>query len=191
MEALAFWWFDFSIRIVESLWKFLLLRKWLASSCPLGDATLSRHKGINIEELALQTKVCTLLKICLCVSIYFSFTDEVPVVKLTVKISEFLHLCHLRQNYYFQWWAKHLIIYIQYLLSPYIFKRFKVYSPLPSIHTTLFPALAAQVAESPSGALWRGKWQGNQIVAKILALRELTPRIIRDFNDEFPKLRLD
>lgn len=51
-------------------------------------------------------------------------------------------------------------------------------------------ALQIKVAESPSGTLWRGKWQGNQIVAKILALRELTPRIIRDFNDEFPKLRI-
>lgn len=81
-------------------------------------------------------------------------------------------------------------IYPIFAISLY-FKRFKVYRPLSSIHTTLFPALAAQVAESPSGALWRGKWQGNQIVAKILALRELTPRIIRDFNDEFPKLRLD
>ena len=42
---------------------------------------------------------------------------------------------------------------------------------------------------SNSGELWRGKWQGNDIVAKILHLRECTPRIVRDFNDEFPKLR--
>ena len=46
-----------------------------------------------------------------------------------------------------------------------------------------------QVSEGPSGNLWRGKWQGNQIVAKILAIREFTPRISRDFNEEFPRLR--
>lgn len=68
---------------------------------PLGDATLSRHKGININELALHTKM----------------------------------------------------------------------------------------AVSPSGELWRGKWQGNEIVAKILTLRECSNRICRDFNEEFPRLR--
>lgn len=51
-------------------------------------------------------------------------------------------------------------------------------------------ALQAKIAESPSGQLWRGKWQGNQIVAKILALRECSQRICRDFNEEFPKLRI-
>ena len=39
------------------------------------------------------------------------------------------------------------------------------------------------------GETWRGKWQGNEIAAKILALRECTPRISRDFNEEYPKLR--
>ena len=42
----------------------------------------------------------------------------------------------------------------------------------------------------PSGETWRGKWQGNEIAAKILALRECTPRISRDFNEEYPKLRI-
>lgn len=51
-------------------------------------------------------------------------------------------------------------------------------------------ALHTKIAVSPSGELWRGKWQGNEIVAKILALRECSPRICRDFNDEFPRLRL-
>ena len=40
-----------------------------------------------------------------------------------------------------------------------------------------------------TGETWRGKWQGNEIAAKILALRECTPRISRDFNEEYPKLR--
>ena len=41
-----------------------------------------------------------------------------------------------------------------------------------------------------SGETWQGKWQGNEIAAKVLALRECTPRISRDFNDEYPKLRI-
>ena len=32
-------------------------------------------------------------------------------------------------------------------------------------------------------------WVGNEIAAKILALRECTARISRDFNEEYPKLR--
>ncbi|RXG58580.1 Integrin-linked protein kinase-like protein pat-4 [Armadillidium vulgare] len=51
-------------------------------------------------------------------------------------------------------------------------------------------ALYKKMCESPSGELWRGKWQGNEIVAKILSLRQCTPRVVRDFNDEFPKLRI-
>ena len=41
-----------------------------------------------------------------------------------------------------------------------------------------------------AGETWQGKWQGNEIAAKVLALRECTPRISRDFNDEYPKLRI-
>lgn len=51
-------------------------------------------------------------------------------------------------------------------------------------------ALHTKVSVSPSGELWRGKWQGNEIVAKILSLRECSQRICRDFNEEFPKLRI-
>jgi integrin-linked kinase len=50
--------------------------------------------------------------------------------------------------------------------------------------------LHTKIAQTPSGETWRGKWQGNEIAAKILALRECTPRISRDFNDEYPKLRI-
>lgn len=50
-------------------------------------------------------------------------------------------------------------------------------------------ALHTKIASTPSGDTWRGKWQKNDVVAKILALRECTPRISRDFNEEFPKLR--
>lgn len=45
------------------------------------------------------------------------------------------------------------------------------------------------MATSPSGETWRGHWQKNDIVAKVLAVRQCTPRISRDFNEEFPKLR--
>uniref|UniRef100_A0A915PWB9 Protein kinase domain-containing protein n=2 Tax=Spirurina TaxID=6274 RepID=A0A915PWB9_9BILA len=51
-------------------------------------------------------------------------------------------------------------------------------------------SLSMKVAESHSGELWRGKWQGNDIVARILSLPEVTPRISRDFQAEFPSLRI-
>ena len=50
--------------------------------------------------------------------------------------------------------------------------------------------LHTKISESATGETWRGKWQGNEIVAKILKIRECTPRIARDFNEEYPKLRI-
>lgn len=50
--------------------------------------------------------------------------------------------------------------------------------------------LHTKIAQSPTGETWRGKWQGNEIAAKILNVRECTPRISRDFNEEYPKLRI-
>ncbi|XP_050419991.1 integrin-linked protein kinase [Adelges cooleyi] len=50
--------------------------------------------------------------------------------------------------------------------------------------------LHTKMATSPSGETWRGHWQKNDIVAKVLAVRQCTPRISRDFNEEFPKLRI-
>ena len=47
-----------------------------------------------------------------------------------------------------------------------------------------------QIASTPSGVTYRGTWQKNDVVAKILTVREVTSRISRDFNDEFPKLRI-
>ncbi|KHN72939.1 Integrin-linked protein kinase [Toxocara canis] len=51
-------------------------------------------------------------------------------------------------------------------------------------------SLSMKIAESHSGELWRGKWQGNDIVARLLAISEVTPRISRDFQTEFPALRI-
>lgn len=50
--------------------------------------------------------------------------------------------------------------------------------------------LHTKIAVTATGETWRGKWQGNEIAAKILAVRECTPRISRDFNEEYPKLRI-
>lgn len=50
-------------------------------------------------------------------------------------------------------------------------------------------SLHTLIAKTKGGDTWRGKWQKNDVVAKILAVRDLTPRISRDFNEEFPKLR--
>lgn len=51
-------------------------------------------------------------------------------------------------------------------------------------------SLHMHLASTPSGETWRGRWQNNDIVAKILNIRECTARISRDFNEEFPKLRI-
>ncbi|XP_018324106.1 integrin-linked protein kinase [Agrilus planipennis] len=50
--------------------------------------------------------------------------------------------------------------------------------------------LREKVASTPSGDTYRGIWQKNEIIAKILAVRNCTSRISRDFNEEFPKLRI-
>nr|CAG4636933.1 EOG090X04G6 [Ceriodaphnia reticulata] len=51
-------------------------------------------------------------------------------------------------------------------------------------------SLHKKLAITPSGESWRGTWQSNDIVAKFLAVRQCTPRISRDFNEEFPRLRI-
>ena len=51
-------------------------------------------------------------------------------------------------------------------------------------------SLHKKLAVTPSGESWRGTWQGNDIVAKMLTVRECTARVSRDFNEEFPRLRI-
>ncbi len=50
--------------------------------------------------------------------------------------------------------------------------------------------LHTKIAETATGETWHGKWQGNEIAAKILRIRECTSRMSRDFNEEYPKLRI-
>lgn len=50
--------------------------------------------------------------------------------------------------------------------------------------------LLTKICTTPSGETFRGRWQKNDIAAKILRIREFTSRISRDFNEEFPKLRI-
>lgn len=50
--------------------------------------------------------------------------------------------------------------------------------------------LHTKIAVSHNGETWRGRWQKNDVIAKILNIRNCTPRISRDFNEEFPKLRI-
>ena len=38
--------------------------------------------------------------------------------------------------------------------------------------------------------IWRGTWQGNDVVAKILNVKQCTMRMARDFSEEFPRLRI-
>lgn len=45
------------------------------------------------------------------------------------------------------------------------------------------------IAQSHSGTLYRGRWQGIDVVARVLNVANVTPRISRDFQTEFPALR--
>ncbi|XP_067889059.1 integrin-linked protein kinase [Heterodontus francisci] len=47
-----------------------------------------------------------------------------------------------------------------------------------------------KINENHSGELWKGRWQGNDIVIKVLKVRDWTTRKSRDFNEEYPKLRI-
>lgn len=47
-----------------------------------------------------------------------------------------------------------------------------------------------KLASTPSGDSYRGVWQKNEIVLKVLNIRNVTQRISRDFNEEYPKLRI-
>uniref|UniRef100_A0A3P9PHY2 Scaffold protein ILK n=1 Tax=Poecilia reticulata TaxID=8081 RepID=A0A3P9PHY2_POERE len=51
-------------------------------------------------------------------------------------------------------------------------------------------SLLAKINENQSGELWQGRWQGDEIVVKVLHVRDWTTRKSRDFNEEHPKLRL-
>ncbi|XP_059146239.1 integrin-linked protein kinase homolog pat-4-like isoform X2 [Physella acuta] len=50
--------------------------------------------------------------------------------------------------------------------------------------------LVGHIAKTHSGETWRGSWQSNDIVAKILSMKTVSDRNIRDFKEEFPKLRI-
>ncbi|NWR81913.1 ILK kinase, partial [Centropus unirufus] len=50
--------------------------------------------------------------------------------------------------------------------------------------------LSQKLNENQSGELWKGRWQGNDIVIKMLKIRDWTTRKSRDFNEEYPKLRI-
>ncbi|XP_015235243.1 PREDICTED: integrin-linked protein kinase-like [Cyprinodon variegatus] len=51
-------------------------------------------------------------------------------------------------------------------------------------------SLLAKINENQSGELWQGRWQGDEIVVKVLHVRDWTTRKSRDFNEEHPKLRI-
>uniref|UniRef100_A0A7E4V179 Protein kinase domain-containing protein n=1 Tax=Panagrellus redivivus TaxID=6233 RepID=A0A7E4V179_PANRE len=50
--------------------------------------------------------------------------------------------------------------------------------------------LSKELASSHSGTLYRGRWQGTEIVARVLNIANVTSRISRDFQVEFPSLRI-
>ncbi|OQR68578.1 integrin-linked protein kinase-like, partial [Tropilaelaps mercedesae] len=47
-----------------------------------------------------------------------------------------------------------------------------------------------KIATSHTGETWKGSFQGNDVICKILSVGDVTPRVQRDFNDQYPKLRI-
>lgn len=80
----------------------------------------------------------------------------------------------------------------------------KIYNKIfkPSFTKKNFPILSAKILPrrclNDNGCIyysyffqtWRGRWQKNDVVAKILNVREVIPRVTRDFNEEYPRLRI-
>jgi len=50
--------------------------------------------------------------------------------------------------------------------------------------------LRGKIAVSPSGETFRGKWGQQEIIAKTLKVREITPRRSREFHEEYLRLRI-
>nr|CAB3256043.1 integrin-linked protein kinase-like [Phallusia mammillata] len=50
--------------------------------------------------------------------------------------------------------------------------------------------LKGKIASSHSGETWRGRWGQQEIVAKILKIREITSRKSREFHEEYLRLRI-
>ncbi|XP_066445031.1 LOW QUALITY PROTEIN: integrin-linked protein kinase [Eleutherodactylus coqui] len=50
--------------------------------------------------------------------------------------------------------------------------------------------LSHKINDNHSGELWKGRWQGNDIIIKVLKIRDWSTRKSRDFNEEYPKLRI-
>ena len=38
--------------------------------------------------------------------------------------------------------------------------------------------------------MWKGMWQGSEVMAKVLSQHNVTSRISREFGEEFPRLRI-
>lgn len=125
--------------LYSSIWIPWLNFKWIYFK---GDALLSRHTGIDIDQLSLTTHIANTHSGEVTDSFLFFF---------------FLHIHVLIIS----------LIYHIFLLSKACW--------LTSIWNLC--------------KVWRGQWQKNDIVAKILSLRECTVRNSRDFQEEFPRLR--
>ncbi|XP_057637199.1 integrin-linked protein kinase-like isoform X2 [Chionomys nivalis] len=59
------------------------------------------------------------------------------------------------------------------------------------IHSGRGPlALGPETEPSTNTLLWKGRWQGNDIVVKVLKVRDWSTRKSREFNEECPRLRI-
>ncbi|XP_077863139.1 scaffold protein ILK-like, partial [Saccoglossus kowalevskii] len=50
--------------------------------------------------------------------------------------------------------------------------------------------LGTKINSNHTGELWKGMWQGTEVMTKILKFNTITSRIPREFGEEFPRLRI-
>lgn len=126
--------------LYSSIWIPWLNFKWIYFK---GDALLSRHTGIDIDQLSLTTHIANTHSGEVTDSFLFFFFTYTCT-------NNFFNLSYIPAQK-----SMLINIYLKWNLCK----------------------------------VWRGQWQKNDIVAKILSLRECTVRNSRDFQEEFPRLR--
>lgn len=47
-----------------------------------------------------------------------------------------------------------------------------------------------KIVVKPTVELWKGEWQESEIVVKILSMSDCNAKVVREFNNEYPKLRI-
>lgn len=131
-------------------------------SCTVGNGTLNKLAGIDFKQLSLSHKLNE------------NQSGEVGAVLCGLGPCPVLSCCSVarcREG------------------APAQLKGLPPHCGAPEPHKGPGASAPISVPVSLLLQLWKGRWQGNDIVIKILKIRDWTTRKSRDFNEEYPKLR--